>query len=203
MHILKGVDFELKESEALCIVGTSGAGKSTFLHILGTLDRPTSGDVFFEGKSLFSMPDEELSAFRNEKMGFVFQFHHLLAEFSALENVMMPARIAGVGKDEAESDAMKLLSQLGLGARAHHFPNQLSGGELQRTAIARALMRKPKILFADEPTGNLDSSNGHAIQDLFFHLKETFGLALVVVTHDPNFAKKFGRVMRLADGHWV
>jgi lipoprotein-releasing system ATP-binding protein len=173
------------------------------LHILGTLDRPTSGELFFQGRSLFSMGDEELAKFRNQEMGFVFQFHHLLSEFNALENVMIPARIAGMDKTEALGRAEGLMKQMGLTTRMLHFPSQLSGGELQRVAIARALICRPQILFADEPTGNLDSQNSGMIQDLFFQLKESLGLALVVVTHDPNFSRKFGKVHRISDGRWV
>jgi lipoprotein-releasing system ATP-binding protein len=173
------------------------------MHIMGTLDRPTSGELFFQGQSLLAMGDEELAHFRNREMGFVFQFHHLLSEFTALENVMIPARVGGLDKSEALGRAEDLLRQMGLTARMGHFPSQLSGGELQRVAIARALVMRPQILFADEPTGNLDSQNGGLIQDLFFHLKESLGLTLVVVTHDPGFSRKFARVQRISDGRWV
>lgn len=203
LSILKNVAIEIKQGDAVCIVGASGAGKSTLLHILGTLDRPTGGEVYFENQNLSQMNEEDLAQFRNKEMGFVFQFHHLLTEFNALENVMIPARVGGVPLSEATAKAEHLLKQLGMGHRLDHYPNQLSGGELQRVAIARALIRNPKILFADEPTGNLDSSNSAVIQDLFFQLKELFGLTLVVVTHDPNFARKFGRVHQLKDGHWI
>ena len=203
LAILKGVDVEVKRGEAVCIVGASGAGKSTLLHILGTLDRPNSGAVYFEGESLFAKSEEDLGRFRNEKMGFVFQFHHLLAEFTAVENVMMPCRIHGESKATSRAKAIHLLDQLGLRDRADHFPSQLSGGELQRVAIARALVKRPKVLFADEPTGNLDSHNSQMIQKLFFQLKEQYGLTLVVVTHDAGFAQKFGRVLRISDGQWA
>jgi lipoprotein-releasing system ATP-binding protein len=203
LEIVKDLSIDIRKGEAICIVGSSGAGKSTFLHILGTLDRPTSGDLFFQGRSLLAMTDEELARFRNQEMGFVFQFHHLLSEFNALENVMIPARVAGLDKTEALGRAEGLLKQMGLTTRMLHFPSQLSGGELQRVAIARSLICRPQILFADEPTGNLDSQNSGMIQDLFFQLKESLGLTLIVVTHDPNFSRKFGKVHRISDGRWV
>ncbi|MBX2993566.1 MAG: ABC transporter ATP-binding protein [Bdellovibrionaceae bacterium] len=203
LGILKGLDVEIKRGEAVCIVGASGAGKSTLLHILGTLDHPSEGEVFFEDDNLFAKSEEELALFRSAKMGFVFQFHHLLAEFTAVENVMMPCRIAGESKAAAKAKALHLLETLGLRDRADHFPSQLSGGELQRVAIARALVRRPQVLFADEPTGNLDSKNSQMIQKLFFQLKEQYGLTLVVVTHDAGFAQKFSRVLRISDGGWA
>ena len=203
LGILKGLDVEIKRGEAVCIVGASGAGKSTLLHILGTLDHPSEGEVFFEDDNLFAKSEEELALFRSAKMGFVFQFHHLLAEFTAVENVMMPCRIAGESKAAAKARALHLLETLGLRDRADHFPSQLSGGELQRVAIARALVRRPQVLFADEPTGNLDSKNSQMIQKLFFQLKEQYGLTLVVVTHDAGFAQKFSRVLRISDGGWA
>lgn len=203
LQILRGLSLDVHEGEALCILGSSGAGKSTFLQILGTLDRPQNGSLLFHDRDLLLMKDDELALFRNEKMGFVFQFHHLLAEFNALENVMIPCRIAGESVREARGRAAELLYQMGLGARLTHYPSQLSGGELQRVAIARALVRRPKILFADEPTGNLDMQNSQRIQDLFFELKEHFGLSLVVVTHDLAFAQKFPKIMRMKDGQWA
>ena len=203
LEILKGIDLEVKKGEALCIVGASGAGKSTLLHILGTLDRPTLGKVFYDGKDLTRQSDEELATFRNKSMGFVFQFHHLLGEFSALENVMMPCRISGMSLQDSKAAATELLELLGLKDRLSHFPSELSGGEQQRVAIARALVRKPEVLFADEPTGNLDTANGERIQDLFFDLKERLKLTLVVVTHDQSFAAKFPRVLHMRDGKWA
>lgn len=203
LEILREISIDIRAGEAVCIVGASGAGKSTLLHIMGTLDRPSSGELFFKGQNLLSMGDEELAKFRNKEMGFVFQFHHLLTEFSALENVMIPARISGLDKKDAALRAEEMLSLLGLKERLEHYPSQLSGGELQRVAIARSLICRPQILFADEPTGNLDSRNGAIIQDLFFQLKQSMGLTLVVVTHDPQFSKKFGKVYRISDGHWV
>jgi len=202
MDVLKGVNLNIYEGEALCIVGSSGAGKSTLLHILGTLDKPTLGKVFFEGLDLTRKSAAELAKFRSQTMGFVFQFHHLLPEMTALENVVLPCRIAGENPSESLKRATKLLSQFGLEKRKDHYPSQLSGGEQQRVAIARALVRSPKILFADEPTGNLDSSNAQLIQDLFFELKREQKLTLVVVTHDLNFAARFPRCLELKDGMW-
>jgi lipoprotein-releasing system ATP-binding protein len=203
LEILRGVNLEIKEGEALAILGSSGAGKSTLLQIMGTLDRPTSGELVCDGRDLLAMDDEELSKFRNAEMGFVFQFHHLLSEFSAIENVMIPCRVAGENPKLAQEKAMNLLEFMGLADRAHHYPNELSGGELQRIAIARALVRSPKILFADEPTGNLDSQTSLKIQDLFFKLKQEMKLAIVVVTHDLAFAKRFPKVYQMKDGQWV
>lgn len=203
LMILKGVDLNIHAGEAVCIVGSSGAGKSTLLHVLGTLDRPSEGSVGYLGQDLLSLSDEELAKFRSEKMGFVFQFHHLLAEFSAIENVMMPCLIAKESKAAARAKGMHLLDSLGLRDRAEHYPSQLSGGELQRVAIARALVRRPQVLFADEPTGNLDSTNSQMIQKLFFDLKEQYGLTLVVVTHDGAFAQRFSKVLRISDGQWA
>lgn len=203
LEILRGVSLEIKQGEALAILGSSGAGKSTLLQIMGTLDRPNRGELFCEGRDLLAMNDEELSKFRNAEMGFVFQFHHLLGEFTALENVMIPCRVGGEPVKVAKEKALHLLEFMGLADRADHYPNQLSGGELQRIAIARALVRHPKILFADEPTGNLDSMNSGKIQELFFRLKEEMKLALVVVTHDLTFATRFPKVYRMKDGLWL
>ncbi|QLY26800.1 ABC transporter ATP-binding protein [Bdellovibrio sp. KM01] len=203
LEILRGVSMDIHGGEALAILGSSGAGKSTLLQIMGTLDRPTMGEVTFEGRNLLAMNDEELSKFRNAEMGFVFQFHHLLSEFNAVENVMIPCRVAGEAPKAAKEKALHLLEFMGLADRAEHYPNQLSGGELQRVAIARALVRHPKILFADEPTGNLDSNTSGKIQELFFRLKEEMKLALVIVTHDLTFATRFPKVYRMKDGLWV
>ncbi|MBX2989186.1 MAG: ABC transporter ATP-binding protein [Bdellovibrionaceae bacterium] len=202
LPILRGIDFQIRAGEAVSIVGASGAGKSTLLQILGTLDRPNSGELSFEGRNLLLMNDDEISRFRNERMGFVFQFHHLLSELTALENVMLPGRIAGEALGPLKNRAEQLLSRIGLGSREEHYPSQLSGGELQRVAIARALIRKPRILFADEPTGNLDSVNSLKIQNLFFELKESMGLTLIVVTHDRAFAHRFPKVLEIKDGLW-
>ncbi|WP_407652963.1 ABC transporter ATP-binding protein [Bdellovibrio svalbardensis] len=203
LEILRGVSLEIKEGEALAILGSSGAGKSTLLQIMGTLDRPTRGQLTCEGRDLLAMSDEELSKFRNSEMGFVFQFHHLLSEFTALENVMIPCRVAGESPKIAKEKALHLLEFMGLAERAQHYANELSGGELQRVAIARALVRSPKILFADEPTGNLDSQTSGKIQELFFRLKEELKLAIVIVTHDLTFATRFPKVYRMKDGQWV
>jgi len=203
LEILKGLDLDIYQGEALCIVGASGAGKSTLLHILGTLDRPSLGRVFFRGEDLFKKSDDELAAFRNKKMGFVFQFHHLISEFNAIENVMLPALIGGVDKRRAREMAEELINTMGLSHRKSHFPSQLSGGEQQRVAIARALIQRPQVLLADEPTGNLDTENERMIQELFFKLKDKLGLTLVVITHDADFARRFPRVKTIKDGRWV
>jgi lipoprotein-releasing system ATP-binding protein len=202
LEVLRGIDLEIRAGEAVCIVGSSGAGKSTLLHILGTLDKPTLGKVIFKGIDLTRESDDRLAEYRNRSMGFVFQFHHLMSEFSALENVMMPCRIAGQSMKEARTEAERLLDLLGLASRLTHYPSELSGGEQQRVAIARALVRKPELLFADEPTGNLDTVNAGKIQDLCFELKERLKLTLVVVTHDNSFALKFPRVLKMRDGLW-
>lgn len=203
LEVLKGLDLRIFRGEAICIMGASGAGKSTFLQILGTLDRPTKGELYYDGISLLKKSDDELSTFRNKSMGFVFQFHHLLNEFTALENVMMPLQIAGLSQRDCEKTATKLLTFLDLRQRLGHYPKELSGGESQRVAIARALVSSPSILFADEPTGNLDSINGQKIQDLFFELKEKLNLTLIVVSHDTNFARRFPKILQLRDGMWV
>ncbi len=200
ISVLKNIDLEIENGEALCFLGASGAGKSTLLQILGTLDQPTTGELYFNNQSLMTLSDEQLSKFRNEQMGFVFQFHHLIQELTCLENVMLPCLLAEQSRDEAALQAELLLKELGLGSRIHHYPSQLSGGELQRTAIARALIRKPKILFADEPTGNLDSENSKMIQRLFFELQKKLGLTFVVVTHDLQFSQMFSKVYRVKDG---
>ncbi|OYZ24513.1 MAG: ABC transporter ATP-binding protein [Bdellovibrio sp. 28-41-41] len=203
LDILKGVSLDIQEGEAIGIVGSSGSGKSTLLQILGTLDYPQSGELIYLEKNLFQLDDEQLSLFRNQTIGFVFQFHHLLSELSALENVLLPCRIANQDIGIATRQAEELLAFLGLGDRLNHYPNQLSGGELQRVAIARALVRQPRILFADEPTGNLDSMNSYKIQELFFKIREQLKIAIVVVTHDLHFAQKFPRILHLKDGRWA
>lgn len=202
LEILKGVSLDIQVGDAIGIVGSSGSGKSTLLQILGTLDRPNQGELIYQDKNLFDLSDEEVSLFRNQTMGFVFQFHHLLSELTALENVLLPCRIANQNVDRAADYAKEILNMLGLGDRIHHYPNQLSGGELQRAAIARALIRQPKIIFADEPTGNLDSINSRKIQELFFLIREQLKISLVIVTHDLHFAQKFPKVMHLKDGNW-
>lgn len=201
VSVLRGVDLNIQAGEAVCLLGSSGAGKSTLLQILGTLDRPTEGQVLFEGASLFEKSDDELALFRNETMGFVFQFHHLIHELSALENVMLPGLLAKQPKEETKQKALEWLEFMGLRERVDHYPNQLSGGELQRVAIARALIRNPRILLADEPTGNLDSENSAKIQGLFFELQKKLGLTLIVVTHDLQFAQAFSKIYRMKDGY--
>lgn len=201
LRVLNNVNLDIQKGDDVCLLGASGAGKSTLLQILGTLDRPTLGDVLYQGESLLSMSDEDISSFRNEKMGFVFQFHHLIQEFTALENVMLPCLLAGESKAAAAEKAVYWLSHLGLAERKEHYPSQLSGGELQRVAIARSLIRNPQILLADEPTGNLDSENSKKIQQLFFELHKQLGLTLIVVTHDLEFAKQFSKVYQVKDGY--
>ncbi len=202
LQILKGIDLDIYQGEDLCIVGASGAGKSTLLHLLGALDRPTRGKIYFKKEDLIAMSDEALARFRNRSLGFVFQFHHLMTEFTALENVMMPVLIGGESRGVALKKAQELLDRLGLRDRKEHYPVELSGGEKQRVAIARALVQKPEILMADEPTGNLDTKNGKVIQELFFDLRKEFGLTLVAVSHDYQFASRFSRLLRLKDGQW-
>jgi lipoprotein-releasing system ATP-binding protein len=203
VEVLKGIDIDIYAGDAVCIMGSSGAGKSTLLHLLGALDRPTEGAVSFKDQDLSKLNDDQLSHFRNTSMGFVFQFHHLLAEFSALENVMMPALIGGIGFRTAKLEAESLLVDLGLKERLHHRPSAMSGGESQRVAIARALVRKPAVIFADEPTGNLDQRTGLTVQRLLFDLQVKHKVTLVAVTHDPEFARKFPKVRTLRDGQWL
>ncbi len=200
LEVLKNINMTINESEAICLLGPSGSGKSTLLQIMGTLDRPTSGQVLIDGHSIFDMNDDQLSQFRNEKMGFVFQFHHLVHELTALENVILPCLLSEENRQLAEEKALKWFEYLGISERQHHYPNQLSGGELQRVSIARSLIKNPKILFADEPTGNLDSENSVKVQQLFFQLQKQLGLTLVVVTHDVEFAKQFSKIYRVQDG---
>lgn len=198
--VLRGVDLKISPRALTAIIGASGAGKSTLMHVLSSLDEPTEGRVLFEGKSLYGKKDEEISGFRNRTMGFVFQFHHLLPEFTALENVMMPLLVRGEGKGKAGSEAGALLDRLGLGERKAHRPAELSGGEQQRVAVARALIGNPRILFADEPTGNLDEENGRKLTDLLLELHREREMALVMVTHNPAVAERFPEKVRLEDG---
>lgn len=202
LQILHGLDFTVQRGESVAIVGGSGAGKSTFLQILGTLDVPTSGEVIFEDQSVTGWSDQALADFRNKNLGFVFQFHHLLPEFTALENVMMPCRISGLDKKMSKDKAKTVLTELGLGDRLTHYPSQLSGGEQQRVAIARALVMRPKLILADEPTGNLDAKNTKQIQILFKDLVKKYHTSVVVVTHDVEFASGFDRVLEMKDGIW-
>ena len=203
LEVLRGVNLSVDSGEVVSIVGASGAGKTTLLQILGTLDLPDGGDVSIGGQSTTGMSRRELSAFRNANLGFVFQFHRLLPEFNALENVLMPAWIAGAPEKDAKDRAASLLDDLGLGHRAHHNPSELSGGEQQRVAVARALMNQPRVLLADEPSGNLDSENAAMLHDLFFELRERHGQTIVLVTHNEQLAQRADRMLRMADGRFV
>ena len=200
IHVLDGVDLGVRRGEMVAIVGASGAGKSTLLHVLGALDRPTRGSVLLEGEPLHGRPDDQLAAIRNRKIGFVFQFHHLLREFSALENVMMPLRIAGIELRQARSRAEELLARVGLSGRMSHRPGELSGGEQQRTAVARALAIDPAVLLADEPSGNLDHTNSERLHELFSQLASDLEIAMVVVTHNRALASRADRALLLEDG---
>lgn len=203
LEVLRGVDLTVKSGEIVSIVGASGAGKTTLLQILGTLALPDAGTLSVGGQSTSGMSRRELSAFRNTHLGFVFQFHRLLPEFNALENVMMPAWIAGNKGEGAQARATHLLEELGLGHRLEHNPSELSGGEQQRVAVARALMNEPSVLLADEPSGNLDSENASALHDLFFDLRERLGQTIVLVTHNEDLANRADRMLRMADGRFV
>jgi lipoprotein-releasing system ATP-binding protein len=200
ISVLRGINFELCAGEIVSIVGVSGSGKSTLLHILGTLDVPSRGKVFYNERDIALLRDKELMQLRNLEIGFVFQFHHLLPEFTALENVMIPSMIAGTSMKLAVQRATLLLEEIGLSQRLHHKPHKLSGGEQQRVAIARALINAPRIVFADEPTGNLDSENSEQVQELFFRLNSERNQTFVIVTHNELFAQKCSRVLRIADG---
>jgi lipoprotein-releasing system ATP-binding protein len=200
LTVLDGVNLQVARGEMVAIVGSSGAGKSTLLHLLGALDRPSRGAVRLDGEALQSLAEEDLATLRNRKIGFVFQFHHLLREFSALENVMMPLRIAGWETSKARERASTLLGRVGLASRMSHRPSELSGGEQQRTAVARALAADPAILLADEPSGNLDHANGERLHDLFGELSRDLEIAMVVVTHNRSLAGRADRVLLLEDG---
>ena len=212
LPVLKGIDFSAKAGEVVSIVGASGAGKSTLLQILGTLMLPDSGTVTIDGTDLSALKGDALSDFRNRKIGFVFQFHHLLPEFTALENVMMPALISKANggnrgerrnHGEIKEDAVQLLTMLGLGERLDHKPSELSGGEQQRVAIARALINRPAVLFADEPSGNLDSKTKEELHSLFFELRDKFGQTIIIVTHDHDLAQRSDRVVEMKDGLFI
>lgn len=203
LKVLKGLDFSVGKAEVVSIMGASGAGKSTLLQILGTLSTPDSGSLVIDGTDVLKLKGDALSEFRNRRIGFVFQFHHLLPEFTALENVMIPAFIAKRSRKDAESAAKALLTDLGLADRVDHKPSELSGGEQQRVALARALINNPAVLFADEPSGNLDSKTKEDIHRLFFDLRDKYGQTIVIVTHDPDLAKLCDRCLYMVDGQFV
>jgi lipoprotein-releasing system ATP-binding protein len=203
LSVLKGVDIFVNKGEIVSIVGSSGAGKSTLLHILGSLDKANAGEIWINNERIDTLKEKELAKFRNQHIGFVFQFHHLLPEFTALENVCIPGWIAGTNKNELEARALKLLKILGLQDRASHKPSELSGGEQQRVAVARALINNPDIVFADEPTGNLDSKHAQELHELFLHLQKTMGQTFLIVTHNEALAKMSDRVVHMKDGYIV
>ncbi len=203
LQVLKGITLNVNQGEMAAIMGPSGVGKSTLLHILGTLDRPTSGNVFYNGSDVFSLKNDALADFRNKTIGFVFQFHHLLPEFNAVENTMMPALISGVSQKEAFKRAEAILGEVGLSGRILHKPGELSGGEQQRVAVARALMLEPGVVLADEPTGNLDTRTGEDLFRLLIELNEKKGITFIIVTHNDNLASKCGRIIRMLDGRIV
>lgn len=200
LEVLKGIDLHITKGEVVSIVGASGAGKTTLLQILGSLDKPTSGRVLIDGTDLSTLGENAMSDFRNKHIGFVFQFHQLLPEFTALENVMLPALIGGKDKKSAENEARDLLEFLSLSHRTDHKPGEMSGGEKQRVAIARALINHPSVVFADEPSGNLDSHNAEELQRLFFSLREKYGQTFVIVTHDMHLASMCDRMIKIKDG---
>ena len=200
VEVIRGLDLEIYSGETLAVVGASGVGKSTLLHILGTLERPTAGDILWEGEEVFALDDWRLAAFRNRKVGFIFQFHYLLPEFDALENVMMPALIARIAKPQAREQSEAILVRVGLKDRLQHRVSTLSGGEQQRVAVARALILKPEVLLADEPTGNLDPRSGVQVQDLLLDLNREQGLTSVIVTHNLELARSLDRQITLVDG---
>ena len=203
LKVLKGIDLQVEKSEVASIMGASGAGKSTLLQILGTLSTPDAGTLIIDGTHVTGLNRREISRFRNLKLGFVFQFHHLLPEFTSLENVMIPALIAGKSEKTAKAEALKLLDTMGLAERTSHKPSELSGGEQQRVAIARALVNRPAVLFADEPSGNLDSVTKSEIHNLFFRLRDELGQTIVIVTHDPELAKMCDRTLFMKDGQFL
>jgi len=200
LKVLKGIDILIPDKEVVSIVGASGAGKTTLLQIIGTLDRPDSGTVFYNDSDISRLKGRSLAAFRNNNIGFVFQFHQLLPEFTALENVCIPAYIAGKSKNEAESKAAELLGFLSLSERLDHKPSELSGGEQQRVAVARALINNPSVILADEPSGNLDTENKNELHKLFFKLRDTFGQTIIIVTHDRQLASMSDRILQIKDG---
>jgi len=200
VHVLNGITMTIQRGEMVAVIGASGAGKSTLLHILGTLDRPTKGKVLFEGKNMFKASETALASFRNRRIGFVFQFHHLLPEFTALENAYLPALIQKIPRHAAIESATALLSEVGLSHRLHHKPGELSGGEQQRVAVARALIRQPDLVLADEPTGNLDTHTGDELFELLQKLNKTLGTAFIIVTHNEKLSHQTDRLIHLQDG---
>ena len=200
LEVLKGVDLQVDKGQVVSIVGASGAGKSTLLHILGILDSPDSGSVEINGKNISELNSSELSSFRNDHIGFVFQFHNLLPEFTALENIAMPSYIKGVNKNESDAFALELMKLLGIDSRAHHQPSEMSGGEQQRAAVARALINKPSVVFADEPSGNLDSANAKQLHQLFFELRDKMDQTFVIVTHNEELAAMADKTFEIKDG---
>jgi lipoprotein-releasing system ATP-binding protein len=203
LRVLDGINLEILKGEVISIVGASGAGKSTLLHLLGTLDRPTDGEVYYEGENVFDLSSDKLARFRNTRIGFVFQFHHLLPEFTAVENTALASMISGRSYKSVFDNAKKLLEDVGLGERLDHKPSELSGGEAQRVAIARALINSPSVVFADEPTGNLDSKNSGEIMKLIFGLREKYNQTFVIVTHNEGFASLADRTLKMVDGKIV
>jgi lipoprotein-releasing system ATP-binding protein len=200
IDVLRGLNLKVEQGEMCAVVGASGAGKSTFLHVVGTLDRPTGGSIRVNGDDVTTMSERALAEFRNKTIGFVFQFHHLLPEFTALENTMMPGLIRKMDRTKLEAEALTILDEVGLSHRITHKPGELSGGEQQRVALARALVLKPPLLLADEPTGNLDGATADAIHDVFFQMNDRYGTTMLLVTHNPALAKRLPRTLRLAEG---
>jgi len=203
LRVLKGINLVIYEGEIVSIIGASGAGKSTLLHLLGTLDKPSSGEVQYEGENVFKLSSDKLAKFRNSKIGFIFQFHHLLPEFTAIENVSLASMISGKSFKEVYNSAKNILTDVGLGDRLEHKPSELSGGEAQRVAIARALINSPRIIFADEPTGNLDTKNSDEVMNLIFDLRKKYNQTFVIVTHNERFSAMTDRTLKMVDGQIV
>jgi len=203
LKVLKGVNLEVKKNEIVTIVGSSGAGKTTLLQIIGTIEKPDKGEILFDNRSVISLNDKQLSSFRNNEIGFIFQFHHLLPEFTAKENIMLPALISGMSKSSAEKKALELLDYLNVIERKDHKPQQMSGGEQQRVAVARALINNPKVILADEPSGNLDSENAFELHNLFLKLRNEFNQTFIIITHNPELAEIADRKLEMKDGMFI